>query len=191
MIAGLVLAAGSATRFGGGKVIALLHGSPIVRHVVARLREAGLSPVIVVAGAEREAIASALEGEEAELVLNPNPEVGLSGSLRLGVDALPDYVGAFVVALGDQPLIDPNVVRALIDTWNQSNAAAVVPEYRDGRGNPVLFDATLRRRMASLSGDVGARELLEQLGDRLGRVHVDADSPRDVDTREDLTALEG
>lgn len=192
MIAGLVLAAGAGSRFGGAKVIAPLRGTAIVRHVVARLLDAGLTPVVVVvAGADRDAIVDALEGAEVEVVVNPNPESGLSSSLRLGVDALPDYVGAFVVALGDQPLIEPAVVRALIDTWNQSNVAAVVPEYRDGRGNPVLFDATLRRRMSGLTGDVGARHLLEQLGDRVGRVHVDADAPRDVDTRADLELLEG
>lgn len=191
MIAGVVLAAGRATRFGGTKVLAGLHGTPVVRHVVARLKEAGLSPLVVVAGAQRDEIAAALEGAGVEVVTNPNPDAGLSASLRVGVDALPDYVGAFVVALGDQPLIDPDVVRRLAEAWNQSNAAAVVPEYRDGRGNPVLFDATLRRRLAALSGDAGARELLRQLGDRLGRISVEADAPRDVDTRADLEALHG
>lgn len=191
MIAGLVLAAGSATRFGGGKVVSPLRGTPIVRHVVARLVDAGLDPILVVAGNERDAIHDALEGARVELIVNPHPEAGLSSSLRLGVDALPDYVGAFVVALGDQPLIEPSVVRSLVETWNQSNVAAVVPEYRDGRGNPVLFDATLRRRMSELTGDVGARQLLEQLGDRVGRVTVDSDAPRDIDTRADLEALEG
>lgn len=191
MIAGVVLAAGLGTRFGGSKVLAMLHGTPVVRHVVARLREAGLSPLVVVAGTQRDEIAAALEGAGAEVVANPNPDAGLSASLRLGVDALPDYVGAFVVALGDQPLIDPDVVRRLAEAWNQSNAAAVVPVYRDGRGNPVLFDATLRRRLSGLTGDAGARELLEQLGDRLGRVPVDAESPRDIDTRADLEALQG
>jgi CTP:molybdopterin cytidylyltransferase MocA len=191
MIAGLVLAAGTGSRFGGAKVVAPLHGTAIVRHVVARLLDAGLTPVVVVAGSDRDAIAHALEGADVEVIVNPNPESGLSSSLRLGVDALPDYVGAFVVALGDQPLIEPAVVRSLIDAWNQSNVAAVVPEYRDGRGNPVLFDATLRRRMAGLTGDVGARHLLEQLGDRVGRVSVDANAPRDVDTRADLESLEG
>ena len=191
MIAGIVLAAGRGTRFGGTKVLAGLRGTPVVRHVVARLREAGLAPLVVVVGAERDEIAAALDGAGVEVVINPNPDAGLSASLRLGVDALPDYVGAFVVALGDQPLIDPDVVRRLAEAWNQSNAAAVVPVYRDGRGNPVLFDATLRRRMAGLTGDAGARELLEQLGDRLGRVSVDADAPRDIDTRADLEALQG
>ncbi len=191
MIAGLVLAAGMGSRFGGAKLVAPLRGTAIVRHVVARLIDAGLTPVVVVAGSDRDAIVDALEGADVEVVVNPNPESGLSSSLRLGVDALPDYVGAFVVALGDQPLIEPAVVRSLVDAWNQSNVAAVVPEYRDGRGNPVLFDATLRRRMAGLTGDVGARNLLEQLGDRVGRVRVDADAPRDVDTLADLESLEG
>ena len=168
-----------------------LHGIPLVRHVVDRLSLAGLSPVIVVAGQSSEVVSAALEGSEAMIVENPRPAEGMSSSLRLGVEALPEECDAFLVALGDQPLIDVHVVRALTDTWRDSNAAAVVPIYRDGRGNPVLFDATMRRRLHTLEGDAGARDLLQAMGDRVVRVTVDAVAPRDVDTQDDLRALVG
>lgn len=191
MIAAVVLAAGRGERFGGEKVVAELHGIALVRHVVDRLRLAGLSPVIVVAGAISAAVRDALLGTDADVVENPRPEDGMSASLRIGVEALPEECDAFLVALGDQPLLDTDVVRALTDTWRDSNAAAVVPVYRDGRGNPVLFDATMRRRLRALEGDAGARDLLEAMGDRVVRVPVDADAPRDVDTPDDLQALGG
>lgn len=191
MIAAVVLAAGRGERFGGEKVVAELHGVALVRHVVDRLRLAGLSPVIVVAGASSMAVRDALLGTDADVVENPRPDDGLSASLRIGVEALPEECDAFLVALGDQPLLDAGVVRALTDTWRDSNAAAVVPVYRDGRGNPVLFDATMRRRLRALEGDAGARALLEAMGDRVVRVAVEADAPRDVDTPDDLRALGG
>lgn len=191
MIAAVVLAAGRGERFGGGKVVSELHGIALVRHVVDRLRLAGLSPVIVVAGAISAAVRDALLGTDADVVENPRPEDGMSASLRIGVEALPEECDAFLVALGDQPLLDADVVRALTDTWRDSNAAAVVPVYRNGRGNPVLFDATMRRRLRALEGDAGARDLLEAMGDRVVRVPVDADAPRDVDTPDDLRALGG
>lgn len=191
MIAAVVLAAGRGERFGGEKVVAELHGIALVRHVVDRLRLAGLSPVIVVAGASSVAVRDALLGTDADVVENPRPDDGMSASLRIGVEALPEECGAFLVALGDQPLLDAGVVRALTDTWRDSNAAAVVPVYRDGRGNPVLFDATMRRRLRALEGDAGARALLEAMGDRVVRVAVEADAPRDVDTPDDLRALGG
>jgi molybdenum cofactor cytidylyltransferase len=191
VIAAVVLAAGRGERFGGDKVLAPLHGQPIVRHVVQRLHAAGLSPVIVVGGASVAALRAALADAPAQVVENAAWSDGLSSSLRAGVAAVPEECSALVIALGDQPLLDVAVVRALVDTWRGSNAAAVVPEYADGRGNPVLFDATLRRRLLSLSGDAGARALLEGMGDRVVRVPVSAPAPRDVDTVDDLRALEG
>jgi len=191
VIAGLVLAAGLGTRFGGTKVLASLHGTALVRHVVDRLLLAGLSPVVVVGGEAWAAIAAACEGTGAQVVENPDPEAGLSGSLRLAVTHVPASCDAFVVALGDQPFIEPEVVRRLVGVWESSNAAAVVPEYRDGRGNPVLFDSTMRRHLVTLTGDRGARDLLTTLGSRVGVVAVDSAAPRDVDRPGDLTSLEG
>lgn len=191
MIGGVVLAAGRGTRFGGDKVLATARGTPIVRHVVDRLAEAGLSPLVVVGGASAAGIRAALAGSEAQVVVNPRPADGLSASLAIGVAALPPDIGAFVVALGDQPGIDAGVVRRLAESWRASAAAAVVPVYRTGRGNPVLFDRTMREELAALTGDAGARELLAAMGDRVVRITVDADAPRDVDTRDDLRDLDG
>jgi len=191
VIAGVVLAAGQGTRFGGDKVLATVRGTAIVRHVVDRLAAGGLSPVVVVGGASADGVRRALAGSDAQVVVNPRPADGMSASLAIGVAALPPSVDAFVVALGDQPGIDAAVVRALAETWRDSNAAAVVPVYRSGRGNPVLFDHTMRQQLAALSGDAGARDLLASMGDRVVRVTVDADAPRDVDSRDDLHAVGG
>jgi molybdenum cofactor cytidylyltransferase len=191
VIAGVVLAAGRATRFGGNKVVIPFRGVPIVRRVVERLRAGGVGTVVVVAGAERALVADAIVGLAALVVENPSPEMGLSSSIRVGVEALDRDVRAIVLALGDQPLIDPAVVRALIESWEGSNAAAVVPIYRDGRGHPVIFDATLRGALLLLDGDTGARNLLDQLGDRATRLPMDAAAPRDIDTRDELRELEG
>ena len=191
MIAAVVLAAGRGERFGGDKVLAPLRGQPVVRHVVERLHAAGLSPVIVVGGAGVAALRAALAETPAQVVEHPAWAEGLSSSLRAGIAAVPEECPAFVVALGDQPLVDVAVIRALVDTWRGCNAAAVVPKYADGRGNPVLFDATMRRRLAELRGDTGARSLLEAMGDRAVRLPVASPAPRDVDTPDDLRALEG
>lgn len=190
MIAGLVLAAGRAERFGAAKVLAMLHGRPLVRHVVDRLLAAGIHDITVTAGVHVGAIRDALEGTLARVVHVAGAESGMSASLRGGVEALPEACAAFVVALGDQPFIDPALVRQLEDAWRSSAPLAVVPVYRGGeRGNPVLFDAALRPMLCALSGDVGARDLLRSLGDRVRWLAVDADAPRDVDTPADLDAL--
>ena len=190
VIAGLVLAAGEGTRFGGKKVLAELGGEPLVRHVVRRLMEAGVAPIVVVASGDLDAMRKALVMTEARVVENPSPRDGLSSSLRYGLDGLPEAIDAFFVALGDQPRIDPALIRQLASVWTTSNAAAVVPAYRQERGNPVLFDATMRRRLRELTGDNGARDLLVSMGDRVVQVPVEQDAPQDVDTRDDLRALD-
>lgn len=190
MIGAIVLAAGEGTRFGGDKVTVALRGTPVVRHVVDRLVEAQLAPIVVIAAPGAQAVRDALAGTAAEVIENPARDEGLSASLRLGVDKLAPEVAGFVVALGDQPRIDAAVILRMVAAWRDSNAAAVVPEYTDGRGNPVLFDDTMRRHLATLTGDTGARALLERMGDRVVVVAVDSPAPRDVDTREDLQALE-
>ncbi|MGQ0649514.1 MAG: nucleotidyltransferase family protein [Gemmatimonadaceae bacterium] len=190
MIVGLVLAAGRSTRFGAPKVLARVRGIELVRHVVDRVAAAGIDRIVVTAGEEVADIREALSGTPAEVVLVPLAGQGLSASLRAGIDALPDECTGFVVALGDQPFIDPELIRRLRDTWETSNAAAVVPVYRnDERGNPVFFDATMRRRLRELTGDAGARDLLISMGERVVHVPVQADAPRDVDTPSDLEQL--
>ena len=190
MIHGLVLAAGGGTRFGAPKMLSRVGGIEIVRHVVDRLAATGMERVFVTVGQHAAEIEVALQGAPVALVHVPHADRGLSVSLRAGVDALPEDCTGFVVALGDQPLIDPAVVRQLWDTWETSNAAAVVPVYRDsGRGNPVFFDATMRGRLGALTGDHGARDLLVAMGDRVVEVPIDATAPRDVDTPGDLLAL--
>jgi molybdenum cofactor cytidylyltransferase len=191
MIVGIVLAAGTASRFGAPKVLERVRGIELVRHVVDRVSAAGIEEIIVTAGAMAAGVREAVEGSGATVVDVPDATAGLSASLRAALDALPEACTAFVVALGDQPFIDPLVVRQLRETWDTSNAAAVVPVYRgSGRGNPVFFDATMRRRLRELTGDAGARDLLVAMGDRVVEVAVDAPAPRDVDTREDLAHLE-
>jgi molybdenum cofactor cytidylyltransferase len=93
------------------------------------------------------------------------------------------------VALGDQPRVPRGVLHALRGRWAAGGADAVAPSYRDGRGNPVLFDRALFEGLASLTGDKGAREMLDALGGRLALVAVDAPMPIDVDTPDALRVL--
>lgn len=189
-VVAIVLAAGRATRFGAPKLLAKLHGEPVVRHSVRHLRVAAVQEVIVVASEEMASIDEALAGLPVALVRNPTPEEGLSSSLRVGLQAAPPNAAAFVVALGDQPQVDPVVVNRLIAAWRAGAGQIVVPVYRGERGNPVVFDARLRGALLALSGDRGARDFIEAHPELVARVAVDAPVPTDIDTPEDLGALE-
>lgn len=191
MIGAVVLAAGRSTRFGSPKVLARLRDIELVRHVIDRLVVAGVSEIVVTAGEHAASIEAAASGSIARIVPAPASTTGMSDSLIAGVNALSEDCAAFLVALGDQPLIDPALIGMLRAAWEGSNAAAVVPVFRGGvRGHPVLFDISMRRFLRELRGDQGARELLDAMAERVLFLQVDAEAPLDVDTPEDLAALE-
>ena len=190
MIAAIVLAAGRATRFGRQKVVASLGGSPLVRHVVERLEESSVGEILVVAGDEADAVGRAINGTRARLAVNPDPASGLSESLRIGLHATPADAEAILIALGDQPLIDPGVVDLIIAAWRGQRGTIIVPVYNGERGNPVLFDASLRAELMMLEGDQGARHLFETHSSYVHRLILDVPLPRDNDTPEDLLEVE-
>ncbi len=113
----------------------------------------------------------------------------MSTAIRAGIAALPPHVEAAIVALGDQPLVDRRVVAQLVERWRASGARAIQPRYDDGSGHPVLFDAALFPALLALEGDVGARTVLDALGDALDVVTIAGSCPIDIDTPETLRAV--
>jgi molybdenum cofactor cytidylyltransferase len=190
VIVALVLAAGKGTRFGGPKVLAPLAGVPVVRHVAERVCRASVDQVVVVAGEEHDRIGRAVSGLPVQLAVNPDPGAGMAASLRAGLLALPQETEAILIALGDQPLVDPEVIELMVAAWRGNRGLIVVPEYGGVQGNPVLFDASLRAELMLVEGDRGARGIIDKRDLDVYRLRVDGPPPVDVDTADDLAALE-
>jgi molybdenum cofactor cytidylyltransferase len=188
VIAGLLLAAGRGTRFGGDKLLAPLHGRPVLFWSAAAI-VTEVDALYVVVPPAAEARAAALETIPHVVVEHAGRDAGMASSIGAGINALPPDATAVVIALGDQPLVASAVVRRLVERWRQGGASAVAPRYRQGRGHPVLFDRALFGALSGLEGDVGARLLLESLGEAAALVQVDDAMPVDVDTPEALQAL--
>jgi molybdenum cofactor cytidylyltransferase len=190
MIAAIVLAAGASTRMGRQKLLLpLAEGRPLIRLSVERVLAGGLDDVVVVLGRDAEAMATALAGLPARTVVNPRFAEGQSTSLRAGLDALRPATEAVVVALGDQPLPDSGLVGDLIAAFREHGRPIVVPRYRDGRGNPVLFAAAVFDELRAVSGDQGGRGVITRDPGRVSEVEVDASMPPDVDTWADYEGL--
>lgn len=190
MIAGLLLAAGRSTRFGGDKLLAPLHGRPVLHWSAAAIAaEVDVLYVVVPPRPDSAARVEALAGIPAALVEHPGRDAGMASSICAGVAALPADAEAVVIALADQPRVSPQVVRALCARWRNDGGSAVVPRYRDGQGHPVLFARAHFAALGELQGDRGARALLDRLGDACALEPVDAMRPVDVDTPETLRAL--
>ena len=189
MIAGVVLAAGASTRFGGQKLLAPLDGTPVVRWSVEALLAADLAEVVVVLGRDAVEVRAAVVGLPVRCVVNPAYGEGMSTSLRAGIGALGSVVRAAVVALGDQPRVGPAVVRALCDAYRHTRQPLVVPSYAGARGNPVLVDRSLFGELLAVTGDEGARGVIARDPARVHRVEFPFAMPLDVDTHVDLERL--
>lgn len=188
MIAGLLLAAGRSARFGGDKLLAPLHGRPVLFWSAAAIATE-VDALYLVVPADGGARVEALEGVPAVVVPHAGRDAGMASSIRAGIAALPADTVAVVIALADQPLVAPEVVRRLCERWREGGATAVAPQYRDGRGHPVLFGRAAFGELSALEGDSGARALLDTLGDAVALVPVDGVAPADVDTPDALRAL--
>jgi len=188
VIAGVLLAAGGARRFGSQKLVATFAGVPLVRHAADALSRA-TDGLLVVVGRDADAVRASLRGIDAVIVENSDWSTGLASSIRCGVAGVPPDTEAIVVALGDQPGIGSAVIERLIARWRESGMPIAAVRYRGQRGHPVLFDRSLFAEIATLEGDVGARGLIDLSPDRVAYVDVDEPMPVDVDTRRDLDAL--
>jgi CTP:molybdopterin cytidylyltransferase MocA len=177
--AAVILAAGSASRFGSAKVAARIGSRTMVEIVADTAVAAGLSPVIVVAPS------SLVLPESVEAVRNDAPEQGMSRSLRLGIGAVPPDAEAAVVLLADQPTLPVEHLRAL-DGWR--GGSPVVATRVDGVvGPPVLLEREAFGLVESIGGATGLRDLLRAYPSLV--TAVDHESVPDVDTPRDLAAI--
>ena len=189
MIAAVVLGAGLSRRMGQAKLLMPVGGRAIVRYVVESVLAGGVDLVWVVTGPDVEPIEAALAGLEVQIAVNPAPEAGQASSLRAGIAALPASVDAVLIALGDQPSLAPSIIPALLAARRTSPKLIVAPRYRDGQGNPVLFKREIFPELLRLTGDQGARPIIQKEPARVEWVELDLPMPPDVDTLDDYEKI--
>ncbi|MBL8908512.1 MAG: molybdopterin-binding/glycosyltransferase family 2 protein [Rhizobiales bacterium] len=191
IIAAIVLAAGRSSRMGESKMLVDFRGKPLIRVTVEAVLGSAASPVVVVTGNQAEDVRAALDGLDVVIADNPDYAQGLSTSLRTGLAALPADVAGAVVCLGDMPLVEPAVIDRLIAAFSPAEGRLIcVPTYDGKLGNPVLWGREFFAEMSQLSGDRGARSLLDAHGEQLVEVPVSGDAILvDIDTPDVLERL--
>jgi molybdenum cofactor cytidylyltransferase len=190
-VSAIVLAAGTGSRFGGGKLLARLEGRPLIEVVLDNLRDAPVDETIVVVGADAERLREACERYSVRTVDNEGWARGQSTSVLAGLRACGEEAWAAVVLLGDQPLVGAETIERLVAAFAEG-ARVAVATYGGKRRNPVLFSREVWPLLeAELAGDEGARSVLRRHPELVVEVPCeDAGDPADVDTREDLKRLE-
>lgn len=180
----VVLAAGGSKRMGRAKQLLPYLGKTLVEHAARVALASGAAEVVVVAGAHASQVRDALKGLPVRVIVNPDWETGMGGSISRGVAAVGEAIETVVIALGDQPQITPEHLRELA-----SQGKPVVASSYDGViGAPAAFARSEFSRLLALTSETGARHLLRS-GDTPPFVIEFAQANVDVDTPEDYRTL--
>ena len=190
-VAAAILAAGTSSRLGTPKQLLNLDGQPVLSHTLNAVRQSRVDLILVALGHEQARIEQLVDLSGATIVTNPDYAEGQSTSVVALVRELPQDVDAVVFVLGDQPLVEPAAIDALIDAYRSDGATIIQPRYAEGRGNPILIAREYFPELLDLTGDVGARPVLERHRDQITLVDVSSFSrPGDIDTTEDFEAIQ-
>ncbi|THD78061.1 MAG: nucleotidyltransferase family protein [Phenylobacterium sp.] len=186
-----MLAAGSGLRFGGGKLLAPYAGAPLLNAALAAAFAAPARGVTVVTGADAARVTAAARAFDprVRIVHAADHAEGMGASLRAGIASLPDDTTGVFVFLGDMPRVPVAVLQPLAEAL-AAGAPAAAAVFQGRRGNPVLIGRALFEDLLCLTGDAGARAVLQRLGDRLALVEApddgvlfDVDEPQDLGVR--------
>jgi len=185
-VVAILLAAGSATRFGSDKLLhPLPHDVPIAVQAARHLRAVFEENVFVVVRPEAKELSDLFRREGCKVVVCENAAEGMGASLACAVRAAADAEG-FLVALGDMPFIRASTIVAVREAL-AAGALLAAPFFRARRGHPVGIAARYRGELERLRGDEGARDLLANHAAELVKIPVgDPGVMRDIDTPADL-----
>jgi molybdenum cofactor cytidylyltransferase len=185
-VAALLLAAGTATRFGSDKLLHLLpHGVPIAVQAARQLKEVFGEGVLAVVRPEAGELTALLRREGCRVVVCENAGEGMGASLACAVRAAAGAEG-FLVALADMPFIRASSIAAVREAL-AAGAPLAAPYFRARRGHPVGIAGRYRAELEYLQGDEGARQLLAARAAEIVKVPVgDPGVIRDIDSPGDL-----
>lgn len=164
-------------------------GEPLLAHAIHQAREAGFAPIVVVVGAQADAVRSAIASMQVEIANNHRWQTGMGSSIAAGVKLIPP-VDAVMLLAGDQPLVTAQHLASMRNLLETSGADAVAAEYSGTIGVPALFQGALLERLAQLPPSAGAKILLQSLNLRVARYPL-PEAAADVDTPEDWQRLVG
>lgn len=189
--AGLVLAAGASRRMGTPKQLLSVGGRPLLELVLQEACASQLDEVVVVLGAQAEAVLATVSFGRARPLVNPDHASGMSSSLRAGLGALSPAVERLVVILGDQPQISAEILNRLLELQEGSGLPAAALDFGGLLHPPVVLERELWGELESLQGDVGCRALIRARPELVARLPMETDRrhPLDVDTPDDYRRL--
>ena len=157
----VIMAAGAGSRFGANKLLADFRGEPMVCRALDAVPEDLFCRVRVVTGYGPVASLAAARGFE--VTENDRPELGISRTIRLGLQELGECDGVLFMT-ADQPLLTAGTIRKLAARFQQEPGCIAAAACQGKRGNPCLFPRSLFPELLALEGDTGGSRVIRRQG---------------------------
>jgi molybdenum cofactor cytidylyltransferase len=139
--------------------------------------------IVVVLSIRNKGVEDLFQRRRVKIVINPLSKMGMSTSIRRGLQELHPRCHGILIALGDQPFLKTRTINVLIHAFEQENGKIIVPSFRGKRGHPVIFDRRFKKELLNLKGDVGGRSIIESHPEEVRVVPVRSIGVvKDVDT---------
>ena len=163
----------------------------LLTHAIDTAKRAQFNPLIVVLGAEADAVEKSIAAKHVQIVRNPSWQAGMGSSISTGVKHLQKMTAdsvAVAILLGDQPLVTPDHLDGMRQMFLSGDEVIVAAEYKGTVGVPAIFGRPLFERLASLKPDAGAKSILSSPEFKVASYHL-PEAATDIDTPEDFAAL--
>lgn len=185
MIIAIVMASGFSRRMGENKLLMDFNGKTIIENTFEALKKCDFKEVIVVS--QYEEVLKIANKYQFKFVLNDNAQIGQSESIKLGIRNSGKCDG-YMFFVGDQPLINNDDLKELINGFRENKEYIVIPRYDNKTGNPVIFPTCLKNNLLSLKNDEKGKKVINEY-DKIKYVNVSKYTLLDVDTKVDYENL--
>ena len=191
MISAILLAAGQSKRMNGeNKLTKGIQGIPLIKLSVKNILASSINELIVVLGYQKEIIEKLIDrNEKIKFVFNKDFENGMASSIKTGLNNLSEKTEAFFICLGDMPMVNHDIYNQLIKS--KDNKEIIVPTYKGQQGNPILFAKSMKEKIMDITGDIGAKKILELNKDKILSLDINDQSiVKSFNTQDDFSSLQ-
>ena len=184
-----ILSAGASSRLGQPKQLVPFRGKPLLQHTIDEAGKIEFTKKWVILGAYQKNIKEQVDFNDFQLISNPNWEEGMASSVCLAaMKAQQDGLDGLLITLSDQPFVSSELLGQLLRLYQPGRESIVSSEYGGTLGVPALFDGFYYQELTKLSGDAGARKLINTFRTKVKSVNFERGS-LDIDTPKDLKRL--
>ena len=180
----ILMAAGSASRFGANKLLQDFGGKPLCQWAMEAAVSADFYKRILVTGYE--AVKELAAGFE--IVENNRPDLGISRTIRLGLEVAGECDGVLFLTC-DQPCLSAQTIKTMTTAFRTDPTYIYAASHNGKRGNPVLFPSKYISELCKLTGDTGGSQVIKAHPDQLKLIEIPMEELLDCDTPEALHEL--